>query len=614
MKPRAFFPAVAAVRPYLALKGTLLLLTFDMWLTRASHAGRYGAGGFNVAHWPWLDWVQPQISPPLYVGTCVLTSLLSFAIVVGNRPPRWLLGLTLGVHTWSWAMSMLDSYQHHYLLSLVLLCFVFFPTINAEEALRFDDPAPPPPKDAGASKDAKSKPSKRRKKRKKRKKSAPEEPAPIETERSPQHVFGHALLAPAPRTSAWAYGLLAASVSVVYAFTALSKTAPEWLSGASLQRVIHYPTTGAPSEDANVIVRLFHTLAEADGNGGQTFFYLMGHSVVLVQLICMAGYLLAPWRDATKSRWMKGFFAIAMLTALSFHFGAELMGLEIGWFGYYMIGYALIFFLPAKLLVALSRAVLLPQLTPLPARSWAIRVLLLIAVLAVRPALNAVYASVADSPELANDALGSLSLGLCAGIVAYRSPGLAVRFAFALVIAGAGFLLEWTLPFYIAGVVILLAPLRGLVRTRWVSSVKSIPAEAALGAVGVAELALVGVGWSADLPGTQAATILGAVLLGFAAIVALLKDGHARSLLTYAIGGVISAGLLFGSLTGSDMRWDYWRNVGGDHRRRGEVEEAYIAYVMANRYAPEGEDRHEKEAEMRAILVQRGLLDAEGGE
>ena len=60
------------------------------------------------------------------------------------------------------------------------------------------------------------------------------------------------------------------------------------------------------------------------------------------------------------------------------------------------------------------------------------------------------------------------------------------------------------------------------------------------------------------------------------------------------------------------MRWDYWRNVGGDHRRRGEIEEAYVAYVKANRYAPEGEDRREAEEQTRRILEQRGVLPPRG--
>ncbi len=551
---RVFFAPVAAVRPYLALKGTLFLLTLDMWLTRASHAGRYGAGGFNVAHWPWLDWVQPQISPPLYVGACVLTSILSMGIVFGSRPPRWLIGLTLGVHTWSWAMSMLDSYQHHYLLSLVLLCMVFFPPMNAEEALGFDRatpeaPEPPPPKKQKTRKKKKKTEQPGRKRRGKRKRDAAPEASPT-----------HSLWAPYPLASTWAYGLLSASIAIVYAYTSFSKTAPEWLSGASLQRVIHYPAAGAPAEDANVVVRMFHTLAEADGSGGAMFFHLMGHSVVLLQLVCLGGYLLAPWRDATRSPWMKGFFLVAMVTALAFHFGAELMGLEIGWFGYFMIGYAVIFMSPAEALVPVARAILTPR-----------------------------------------------------GVTT-DGPALLLRAASALAVVGVGWLLDWTPPLYVAAAILLVAPLRWLARARWATTPEGPSAELALGLCAVAAVALVSVGWSADLPGTREATVVGAALLASGVVAGLVTEGHARAMTGYAIGTIVCALLLLASLTWSDMRWDYWRNVGGDHRRRGEVEEAYRAYVMANHYAPEGEDRHEQEAQMRAILVERGVLPPEAAE
>ena len=37
------------------------------------------------------------------------------------------------LYTFSWSMSMLDSYQHHYFVSLVLLCLAFFPPTAAAE-------------------------------------------------------------------------------------------------------------------------------------------------------------------------------------------------------------------------------------------------------------------------------------------------------------------------------------------------------------------------------------------------------------------------------------------------------------------------------------------------
>ena len=52
---RHWYGDVIALRPYLLRKGVLVLLALDAWLLMLGHAGRYGAGGFNVAHFLWLD-------------------------------------------------------------------------------------------------------------------------------------------------------------------------------------------------------------------------------------------------------------------------------------------------------------------------------------------------------------------------------------------------------------------------------------------------------------------------------------------------------------------------------------------------------------------------------
>lgn len=527
-------PPVAAVRPYLLLKGTLLLLAFDMWLTRASHAGRYGAGGFNVAHFPWLDAAQPPVSPPFYVGACVLTGALCFAIVFAHRPPRWLLGLTFVVHTWSWAMSMLDSYQHHYLLSIVLLCLAFFPQLSADEALEVDAP----------DEDEKKKKKKSRKGKRKTKGAKPE---PEDTTSQLGWVK-----APHPHVSAWAYTLFCMSTAVVYAYTAFSKTDPEWLSGAAFRRVIRYPAGDHPPMDDPV--GLFRALLEPLGFTGETFWYAMGHSVVLVQIVCMAGYLLAPWRDRSSRIVTHVFFGVSMLTALSFHFGAEDLGLEIGWFSYYMILYALVCMLPAPVLVALGRAVFRPMSGESGSMVLVIRLLL-------------------------GGAAAGLAMWLDSGIL-------------------------WG----VAGLIAFAAPLRYLSRARWVKRFADLEVNVTHGVAATAALALVAVGWSADLPGAWEATVVAAVLGGAVVVYVLVSQRDPRSLYGAAVGTLLGAIALLVSVGASEVRWDYWRNVGGDHRRRGEVEEAYVAYVKANRYAPEGEDRLERQQEMREILERRGVL------
>ena len=72
-----FFSPVAAVRPYLLMKGVLVLLAFDAWMKMSPHGSLYGAAGFNVAHFRWIDAVQPVPTPALHVGVVLLTGMLA---------------------------------------------------------------------------------------------------------------------------------------------------------------------------------------------------------------------------------------------------------------------------------------------------------------------------------------------------------------------------------------------------------------------------------------------------------------------------------------------------------------------------------------------------------
>lgn len=518
---RVIFAPVAAVRPYLAFKCTLLMLAFDMWLTRASHGGRYGAGGFNVAHFGWLEAVQPQISPEVYVGVCVLTGALCFAVAFADRPPRWLIALTFLVHSWSWAMSMLDSYQHHYMLSLVLLAMIFFPRLSAEQALLApkDEPAP-------------------KKTKKRKKKRGNEAPPPTE----------HGLLDPAPLVPAWGWALLGASIAVVYAYTAYAKTDPEWLSGAALQRVLHLGVE-APPEGAPDLLRPFRVLLGAFGVEGEPMWYLMGHSVVLVQIICAVGYLLAPLKDFVRSVWLDAFGFVAFFTALSFHLGAEYMELQIGWFSWYMVGYAAFFFLPASWLALVARAFI-------PLRG-----------------------------------------------VRYGPEVIAARIVVPLALVLLGQTERW--PLSVIGVALpCVWGLRYLVRGLWLD--EDAPRKDAWIYGAVAAGGIWFVGRAVDLPGAEIAGALVAVSLvaGFAAL--QLRTGDVTKMRGYALGVAVGALALYAAVSLSEVRWDYYRNVGGDHRRRGEPLEAYVAYVKATRYAPDGESRQSRADEMREVLEAQG--------
>ncbi len=72
----------------------------------------------------WLDHVPWNMSPALYVGVMVLAGLCAFFVAFSPSHviPRICVFL---LYTYGWSMSMLDSYQHHYFLSLVLFCACF---------------------------------------------------------------------------------------------------------------------------------------------------------------------------------------------------------------------------------------------------------------------------------------------------------------------------------------------------------------------------------------------------------------------------------------------------------------------------------------------------------
>ena len=95
------------------------LLAFDLWLEMASHGSRYGAGGLNVAHFQWLDAVQPLPDAATYLAVILASGVFSLALClgIGGRAARWTL---FGLYTYGRAMRQHDSYQHHFILSIVL--------------------------------------------------------------------------------------------------------------------------------------------------------------------------------------------------------------------------------------------------------------------------------------------------------------------------------------------------------------------------------------------------------------------------------------------------------------------------------------------------------------
>lgn len=158
-----------------------LLLALDALLLMFEHAGRYGEGGFNIAHFAWLDTLAPLSSPAPYLALLTASALLALCGALAPLP-RFLQALLCATYTSAWTLSQHDSYQHHYLLSWLLAWLLWLPRPGLAEARD-----------------------------------------------------------PAVRCSGAGLPLIALTCAIVYAFTAVSKSSPAWQSGAVLRQLARSP-------------------------------------------------------------------------------------------------------------------------------------------------------------------------------------------------------------------------------------------------------------------------------------------------------------------------------------------------------------------------------------
>ncbi len=145
------------------------------------HGARYGAGDFNVQQLPGALLPEPSRvgMTVVYGALCVL-----FALIAQGAAVRWALPIATALYGYAYFVSQLDSYQHHYLMWLVLLLLCFVPTRS--------DPAPPGGRVAWV--------------------------------------------------RAWSLRLVLVQLAIVYAWAALAKLDPVWLDGTALQRMVR-PST-----------------------------------------------------------------------------------------------------------------------------------------------------------------------------------------------------------------------------------------------------------------------------------------------------------------------------------------------------------------------------------
>jgi hypothetical protein len=294
---RYWFGSVAAIRPYLLMKAALFLLAFDMWLVRLPGGWRFGLDPFNVAHFRWLDAVQPLPTAGLYNGLVLLVGILSFvsAIVGAGLWARVILALA---YTYTWAQSMLDGYQHHYLFSLVLLAFIFFPSLDARRLYS--------------------------------------EPSQVKNASNPE----------IRRVSSWAYVLLATNMGIVYGFTALAKADGQaW----KLFRELF--------DERKVTIETLEAWFIGFGLSAQWPWVIAVRSIIALEIILAVVYLFAVKQDENPRRWLRIAAWAGIVLAVCFHgIGNEfLLELRIGFFSYYMIVFAFIYFLPESILWEIGR-------------------------------------------------------------------------------------------------------------------------------------------------------------------------------------------------------------------------------------------------------------------
>ena len=134
---RYWFGDVALARPYVLVRFVLALLAFDTWVNLIPEGAKYGVGAFNVAHFPWFEDFVPTSS--FYLGVLAFTGVLALSQAL-YRPHRMAIVFVALGYTLSWSCSLLDSVPYHYLLSLYLSCFVFFPMLSASTPVNANTP------------------------------------------------------------------------------------------------------------------------------------------------------------------------------------------------------------------------------------------------------------------------------------------------------------------------------------------------------------------------------------------------------------------------------------------------------------------------------------------
>ena len=229
------------------------LLTIDAFLLVAG-APRYGAGDFNVSHFPALDGFLPTFNREAIVVSALVMTYLAMRTAVGVATRHGTILFT-ALYAAIYFSSQLDSFQHHVLLIFLLASLSLLP-----DSVR----------------------------------SIGEDPAdPIE--------------------SGWVFRLIFFQVSVVYLFAAISKMESAWWDGRVLEEILSKDT---PAWVESAIKSLgFGTVAKL--TVVTELFLALSIHVRKLRLPCAAvgiafhaGIQLAGFRIGLFSYYMIGFYLL----------------------------------------------------------------------------------------------------------------------------------------------------------------------------------------------------------------------------------------------------------------------------------------------------------------
>ncbi len=248
---RFWFEDEVSYTRLLALRWALFgLVAFDLWSVMLHHASRYGAGDFNVAQVGILDAMLPVPTPAIISAGVLITGFFALRAALGISVRLSMVMSTIGyfgIYLWSQA----DSYQHHYLVALLMTISCFAPDSLWSRAQTGEPES-----------------------------SEVEQDVDDESSGGRWH---------------WAIRLVYVQLALLYFWTAVTKCDPTWLSGITMDQVTSEPSVR--SFMGSVDVRF--GWAAGESYRAAAWMTMLGEFfaalVFLIPKLRILGLLIVPW-------------------------------------------------------------------------------------------------------------------------------------------------------------------------------------------------------------------------------------------------------------------------------------------------------------------------------